>query len=431
MVTGSCCWLQGKTNGLVVDMGMFQGLDSKELNANWPKIETNRIAGVFVTHAHLDHGGRLPLLIKMGYRGKFYMTAATRDLLELSLFDAVKIRKEDRRESLFGEKEVKQLFNRVEFLEIGEEKILGEFEVGFLRAGHILGAVSIRIRSRNESGKTVVFSGDVGSGESPLIKPPEPVGEAETVVMESTYGNRLHEKEDEKRILKDEIETVVRLNGVLLVPVFSIQRSQRVLHILDHIQREGGLAKGTKVYFDSPMAIEATKIFGKYRRYYSDELNKHVGSDDPFGFPGLVVTRRAKESRLIKKNKRAKIIIAGSGMMTGGRIMGHAKEYLPRPNTRLLLVGYQAIGTLGRQIADGAKRVSIDNETIEVNAGVRQIYSMSAHADQKQLLDWLGKIAGVKKVILTHGEDEAREVLAGLISGVEILKPKLGEEIVV
>jgi metallo-beta-lactamase family protein len=427
MVTGSCYWLQGDSGGLIVDMGMFQGLNSRELNAKWPEIDVSKIDGVLLTHAHLDHGGRLPLLVKMGYKGKVYMTAPTRDLLELSLRDTVKISREDNKDKLFGEEEVEQLLDQIEILESKEEKNLGEFRIKFFGAGHILGAVSVLVETKDGS---VVFSGDVGTGESPLILPSETPDKADVVVVESTYGDRLHEDEDEKKALEEEISKVSRDNGVLLLPVFSIQRSQRILHLLDHIQKEGGLPKNMKVYFDSPMAIEATEIFGKYKKYFSRELTSHAKTDDPFGFPGLVITRRAWEKKIIRKDKKAKIIVAGSGMMSGGRIMGHAKEYLPNLNTRLLIVGYQAAGTLGRQIVGGEKVVNIDNTEVEVNAKIRQIHSMSAHADQEQLLLWLSKIDEVKRVILSHGEDEARQVLGEKIKNrfeVPVTKPALGE----
>ena len=429
MVTGSCYFLQGVSGSLVVDMGMFQGLNSRELNTKWPEIDVSNLKGGLVTHAHLDHGGRLPLLVKMGYKGKVYMTAATRDLVELSLHDTVKISRESHGDKLFGEEEVMQLLSQVEILEIGETKVLDEFKVSFLRAGHILGAVSVLVEAQK---KRIVFSGDLGTGESPLIKPPEPPEKADVVVLESTYGDRLHENEDEEKILKEEIKQISESNGVLLLPVFSIQRSQRVLHLLDHIQKKGGLPGGMKVYFDSPMAIEATKIFGKYRQYYGGEMANHSKKDDPFEFPGLVVTRDAWEKKIIRKDKGAKIIVAGSGMMSGGRMMGHAKEYLSKKNTRLLIVGYQAVGTLGRKIVNGDKLVNIDGVDVDVKAGIRQIHSMSAHADQEQLLLWLSKIKGVEKVILTHGEDEPRQVLGEKVKtmfGVGVEKPLLNEDI--
>ena len=452
MVTGSCYLVKGNKGNLMIDFGMFQG-EYEELNAKWPEFEVTNLKVVVLTHAHLDHCGRLPMLVQMGYKGEIFMTKATKDLVEISLLDSARINEKEGEQGLYTTDDVLKLFKLFRVKDFGESFVVGEFEVEFKRAGHILGAASVIVR---EGDKQVVFSGDVGTGKSPLIKPwiaPEVGG---TVVMESTYGNRLHGKNEELRIIKEQVDYVYRTGGVLMVPVFSIQRAQRVLYRFHQLYGKEGLPGGMKVYFDSPMAIAVTRVFKKRL--------KSVGKD-PFSFPGLVVTEKGWESRKkIGKDGGSKVIIAGSGMMSGGRIVRHAVNYLGDEKNRLLIVGYQAEGTLGRELVDlkiGSTHVAriphlkrsptvtfpmrntnssdekpyvveIDGKEVKVKAGIERIKSMSAHADQKQLLEWLGKIRGVKKVILTHGEDEAREELAIKIKerlGLEVLEPSLGEEI--
>jgi len=432
MVTGSASLLSGPGGDLLVDLGMFQGGDrEEELNWVMPEIDGKRLAGVVVTHAHLDHCGRLPMLLDLGYEGKFYMTKATRDLMEIVLLDAVKVGESNGR-ALYGIGEVEQVMARIRTVRFDEEIRIGGMKVKLVKAGHILGAASVVVRDEVK-GKKVVFSGDLGTGESPLIDEWVAPEMAETVVMESTYGGRYHEEVDEEEALEREMRKVSKRKGTLLVPTFSIQRTQRVLYRLSELSRQKRIPRGMKIYLDSPMAIRATRAFRRNAELYSGDLKKSLGGRDPFSFPELEITEKGWESRKIGKDNRAKMIIAGSGMMTGGRILGHAKRYLNDGRTIVLFVGYQAEGSLGRKILEGAKKVVIDGKEVGVKAEVSEISSMSAHADQGQLLDWLTRIKGVKKVVLNHGENEAREMLAKeieeKIKGVEVVIPELGEVI--
>lgn len=448
MVTGSCYVVSGNNNQLMVDFGMFQGKYGEEMNNKLPEVNVsgstseqtlNRfssdekpLVGVVLTHAHLDHCGRLPMLMQMGFRGEIFMTKATKDLVEISLLDSARINEKEEGQGLYTTEDVLKVFKRFRVRGFSEKFFVGEFEVSFSRVGHILGAASVVVKQKGNE-KRVVFSGDVGTDKPPLIRPWVTPRVADVVVMESTYGNRLHSKNEELRIIKEQVDYVYRTGGTLLVPVFSIQRSQRVLYRFHQLYGKEGLPGGMKVYFDSPMAIEVTRVFKKRADEFSDELMTASLNKDPFSFPGLVITEKAWESRKkIGKDKEAKVIVAGSGMMGGGRIMRHAVSYLGDDKNRLLIVGYQAEGTLGRELVEGAEVVEIDEKEVEVKLKIERIKSMSAHADQRQLLLWLSRIKGVKKVILTHGEDEPREELARKIKerfSVDVLEPVLGEEI--
>lgn len=409
IVTGSSFLVDEK---LLVDLGMYQG--TKEVSAlNWEPLgfDAKKLEVVVVTHAHLDHCGRLPLLIKEGFGGKVYMTEATRDLVEIVLLDAVKVANEDEgRVPLYDEEEVENLLRMVEVVEYREKKDWGG-GLGFrlLDAGHILGSASVEVFNGTEI--KLVLSGDLGNSPQDLIRPTEYVRQAEVVVMESTYGERFHGDEDIEEVLIGEIKQIERSGGVLMIPAFSLERTQELLHCFDHMKKMGSVSDKVRVFLDSPMAIKATEVFRKHDDLYNNELKKHAKVDDPFDFPGLAVVLEASESRKIKEIGGAKVIIAGSGMMAGGRIVNHALEYLGNEKTRLLFVGYQAPGTLGRMILDGKKSVSIYGKVVDVRASIGEITSMSAHADKGQLLTWLGEIDGVKRVFLVHGEELARRKL--------------------
>lgn len=412
MVTGSSYLLTGE-NGeqILVDLGMFQEKDElSKLNYDPLSFDVTKIAGVLVTHAHLDHSGRLPLLVKAGYKGKIYMTKATHMLTALVLADAAKVATEDLdKEPLYTLEDVDKVLLLIEEVAYDEDFLIGSMSVVFRDAGHILGSGSIEVTDGTK--RKIVFSGDLGNTPEDMIQPTEQVKKAEYVVVESTYGDRLHREEDPSAVLQEEINEVEKSGGVLLIPSFSIERAQELLHRINHLKNTKKINEGTKVFLDSPMAIRATEIFRRSPELYNRELSKEMKVDDPFNFPGLTLTESSQESKQILSIPAPKVIISGSGMMHGGRILHHAINYLADTKTRLLLVGYQAPGTLGRRLLDGEKKVLIYNQEVIVKANIREIEAMSCHADQGKLLKWLGRIKDVKRVFLTHGEDGARIAL--------------------
>lgn len=436
IVTGSCNLLTSdKGAKLLIDLGMFQGGDEIEsLNYAPLGFDPSGLSGAVLTHAHLDHSGRLPLLTKNGYTGKIYMTEATRMLTALVLMDSAKIADENsrknNREPLYTTEDVEFFLSKIETREYGQKFRIADFDIVFRDAGHILGSSAIQIS--DQSGKSIVFSGDLGNTPEDMIRPTENIKEANFVVMESTYGSRFHKLEDPDAVLLEEISRIEKNKGVLLIPSFSIERAQEILHRINHLKNENKISAGTQVFLDSPMSIKATEIFRKFPELYNAELSEEVKKDDPFDFPGLTVCQTAEESKEILLTKPPKVIISGSGMMHGGRVLHHAINYLPLPETTLLLVGYQAPGTLGHFLAEGLTRVRIFDKEVQVKARVRMIEAMSCHADQKKLLNWLGYIKGVEKVFLNHGEDDSRKSLAKEITKQNLVKqiilPQLGDK---
>lgn len=408
IVTGSNFLLTGnKGDKILIDFGMFQG-DAATTAHNFEKLpfKPSDISAVLLTHAHLDHCGRLPLLVYAGFKNKIYMTSPTRALSDLVLLDSARIAKENiHKPALYTEEEVYKVLEMVEIIDYEQEFHVGDFKISFFDAGHILGAASILLVEKS-TGKKIVFSGDIGNFPQDLVRPTKFIKQADYVVMETTYGDRVHSQEDASEIIAEEIRAVEKNGGTLLIPAFSLERTQELLHRIHHLKKEAKVLEETPVFFDSPMGITATEIFKDFKEYYNDELKKHT--DNPFAFGGLVITSDTRDSKDIKKAWGAKVIIAGSGMMTGGRILGHARLYLPELTTRLLFVGYQAEQTLGRKILEKPKRVTIGDESITLRAKVRDTQALSSHADQPKLLEWLGNVQGVQKVILVHGEEDQR-----------------------
>lgn len=412
VVTGSSYLLNGQSTSLLVDFGMFQeDKKTEEQNRKSLPFDTSSLSGVLVTHAHLDHCGRLPLLAQNGYQGYIFMTEATRDIVEISLRDSAKIaeRKEDEEdiEALYTMEDVEKTLEMIKPIAYDQSFPCGEFHVTFRDAGHILGSASIEVEDSN--GKILVFSGDLGNTPEDIVSPTETISRANFVVMESTYGDRKHTLADVYSVLQHEINEVEQTNGVLIIPAFSIERTQEIIHRIGHLLKEKKISAKTLIYVDSPMAIAVTEVFKKYPNLYNREMAE---DSDPFDFESLIPTPSSKESKEILHAKNPKIIIAGSGMMNGGRVQFHLKNYIAQHNTRLLIVGYQAEGTLGRKIENGEKRIVLFDEEIPLNATVTKIESMSSHADQPKLLAWLKHISGVEKVYLTHGEEESRQALA-------------------
>lgn len=423
MVTGSSyLFSDDRGTSILVDMGMFQGTTQETQWNHTPlAFDPSTLTAVILTHAHLDHCGKLPILAKRGFLGRIYMTHATRQLLEITLYDAVKVAKMESKRTqlppLYDEIHVAGILSLAVTVEYHESFDIGRYTGQLLDAGHILGSASVALTDKSgvDAVRTIVFSGDLGNTPQDLIQPTEYIPEADAVVMESTYGDRAHPDDSPEKILSEEIARIENSGGALLIPAFSIERMQVLLHMIGHLKDDGLVKRRLAVFLDSPMGGKITDVYRKFPQLYSEELAQHVQRGDPFDFPGLSVTETHRESLKIRKHKGPKVIIAGSGMMSGGRIVDHARNFLPQKNTRLLFVGYQGEETLGRQIEDGARRVTIYGKPIDITASVRTLYGLSAHADQPRLLHWLQHIQGVKTVFLTHGDDGPRSVLADTI----------------
>lgn len=428
MVTGSCFLLTSNAgSSILIDCGMFQGSSAiEDLNFEPLKMVPSELSGVLLTHAHLDHCARLPLLIRNGYNGNIWMTPPTADITEITLYDTAKVGRGDVH-PLFTNDDVERTLPHFKTVEYDKTFNIGEFNITFRDAGHILGSASIEIVDTATKGdiKKITFSGDLGNSPEPLIKPTEQISSSDVVVMESTYGDRFHPNEKPEEKIASEIQEIEKTGGILLIPAFSVERSQDLLHIISHLKKDGKIKNDTHIVFDGPMGEKVTAVFEKYHDYYNKELSADASEGNPFDFPGLTIGETDTEG--------SKVIIAGSGMMAGGKIVKYAAESLDKPSTRLLIVGYQAEGTLGRRLLDGEKEVRINGMQVYVRATISDTHAMSSHADQAGLLKWLKSINGVKKVFITHGEDSARTILAGKIESVagikDAISPKLNEEI--
>lgn len=436
-VTGSSYVLtSGSGQSILIDLGMFQGTpDIEKLNYENFDANPQQFLGMVLTHAHLDHCGRLPILFPKGFDGNVFMTAPTKDLTEIALMDAAKIAKADDKQILYDDDLAQQAITHFKTINYHEPFTIGDFTIKMWDAGHIIGSTSLEIEDHNPNSeiRRIVFSGDLGNTPEPLQRPTEFLSSADAVVMESTYGDRLHPQLNAADAVQSEINTIEKTGGTLLIPAFSLERTQELLHMIKHLKLEGKVAPQTQVYMDGPMAQKATMVYLAYPEVLNAHIQTELGADNPFEFPGLVVVRGAEESRGIREIPGPKVIIAGSGMMVGGRIVGHAAYYLPIASTRLLIVGYQGEGTLGRALKEGAKSVKINGENVTVQASVSDTQALSSHADQGQLMDWLKHIQNTKKVFLTHGENVPRASLAEKIGqelGIsDISLPKLNEEI--
>jgi metallo-beta-lactamase family protein len=434
MVTGSSYFLTGEETGLMIDYGMFQGkIEETGLNSVKPPIDFDKLTAVVLTHAHLDHCGRLPLLIRYGFRGPIFMTEATKALTELVLYDSAKIAKEEESKVvLYTDDDVEKLLKQVQTVEYDKAFMVGEFEVTFLDAGHILGSATVLVRD-TKNGKLISFSGDLGNTPEPLLDPTHWVTKADVAVMESTYGDEIHEPRDEVEELAAIVAQAEKERGTVIIPSFSLQRSQEILYIFDQLKKMGKMKVETPVFLDSPMAIKATEIFRDFPNLYNRKLETQAKTDDPFDFPSLVLCDTIEKSRQIKNLIGTKIIVAGSGMMNGGRVIHHVVSFLGDPKTQLIFVGFQAEGTLGRKIKDGLEKVNIWGNEVTIKAQIKEIKTMSSHADQVQLLNWISKMEGLTHVILTHGEELPRLVLAEKVRqdfpGVSVDMPMLYDEI--
>lgn len=437
-VTGSSYVLtSGSGRSILIDLGMFQGPPEIERMNYLPyDYDCSQLDGVVLTHAHLDHCGRLPILLKKGFKGKIWMTHPTRDLTELSLLDSAQIAIKDEKPILYDKTLAYQTIDRFKTVEYHKPFQVGDFIVTMYDAGHIVGSASLVIEDMqpNSDIRTIVFSGDLGNTPEDLVMPTEFIEEADAVVMESTYGDKLHPEEDAMAMLQKEINIVEETRSTLLIPAFALERTQEILHMIMHLKAAGRVQTSTPIFLDSPMAEKATRIYMNYPEVFNIHIHEDMEREgSPFNFPGLEVTVSRSERESIHYRQGGKVIIAGSGMMSGGRIVGHAARYLTHPENRLLIVGYQGEGTLGRELMEGNKEVIIDEKMVPVRATINITHAMSSHADQGQLMDWLKHIKGVKKVFLTHGDNDPRKALAEKITqdlGIkDIVMPTMNEEV--
>lgn len=418
---------------VLVDCGLHQGRRLAE-RANYEPFDfdPSSIAVVVLTHAHLDHVGRLPKLVKEGFSGPIVATAATADLTHLVLTDAQKVLQEEAQaaghEPLYELADVNAVVTRFQKVNYAELVAIHGVTVRLHDAGHILGSAIVEL---TDGPNTLVFSGDLGNAGTPILRETQVPTRADIVVMESTYGGRVHESIGQRdEMLRQAIIDTAKRHGVLMIPAFAIERTQELLYEIDQLEQKQAIPK-LPIFLDSPLAINATAIFERYSTLWNrpSQLMKASG-DDFFHFPGLQRTLTVAQSKRINEVRPPKVIIAGAGMMVGGRILHHLKRYLPDTNSTVIVVGYQAKGTLGREILDGAKRVKIHDQWVSVKASVVPIGAYSAHADRPQLVGWLRKIKGVQKVALVHGEPEEMAVLGQGIKekiGLVAKIPKLGD----
>lgn len=415
-MTGSNYMLESGDTKILIDCGLQQGGHFAERHNFDPfPYRPEEIKAVFITHAHVDHTGKLPKLMKDGFRGTIYSTPPTHDFSELLLLDSEHILAKDaehfKMPPLYTTTDIKNTMALWKTMHYHEPFLVGPFTVEFFDAGHILGSACIRISAE---GKSVVFSGDLGNYPAPIIHVTDPLPASDFVLIESTYGDRVHENEDTRmEALEDAIEDTVKSGGTLMIPAFAMERTQELLFHLHTLFEEGRIPR-VPVYIDSPLAIKVTTVYKKYENYFNDTSYKMVRSgDDILNFKGLHLTLTTEQSKEINHVPSPKIIIAGSGMSNGGRILHHEARYLPDPRSMILFVGYQAGGSLGRQILEGAKVVKIFGEEVPVHCKSRVLSGYSAHADQPRLMEWvLPRRTTLKKVFVVQGEGESSKVLA-------------------
>ncbi len=448
VVTGSCYHLITDSLQILVDCGMYQGKNADEVNRQPFQFDPGQIDVLLLTHAHLDHSGLLPKLVADGFKGDIVATAGTAELVEIMLLDSAHIQERDAEwmtkksfragkdqiyQPLYTEEDAKGVMpfvKKVNYMETLQLKSGVRYR--FIDAGHILGSGSLEIWLNNgDEEKKIVFSGDIGKNDNPIINDPQHIDNANYVVVESTYGNRLHRGIEESiEEMVQAIKNTFKKGGNVLIPAFSVGRTQDILYILNRLVKQDRLPK-LNVYVDSPLADKATKIYMAHPEYFDAEALTAFKFRSNEGM-NLHFTTSIEESQKINRIKSGAIIIAGSGMCDGGRIRHHFKHNIWRPECSIIFTGFQVKGTLGRHIIDGAKSARILGEEMVIRAKTYTIGGFSAHADQKELLEWLGTITNRPKTFVTHGEESVSLEFEKVIQeklGFETYVPHKGEEL--
>lgn len=444
-VTGSRHLLTAGGSSVLVDCGLFQGL--KELRLmNWekPSFDIDAIDHLLLTHAHIDHAGYLPRLVKLGYGGVVHCTPATRDLAGILLLDSAKIQEEDARYAnrkkfskhhpalpLYDTDDAQAAFERLRPVAYDTWlRLDAHLEARLFNAGHILGSAHVEVRARSGSDRlTVVFSGDVGRYDMPLHPDPTPPPACDFLVIESTYGDRDHDPMPFIEQLKKPLRQTIERGGTVLIPSFAVARAQLVTLLLREAMDNGDIPT-VPIHVDSPMAVNTTQLYGKYLN--DENLDAEiVGEGKDRLFPEEVhFHRTVGESRALNEQTGPRIVISSSGMLTGGRVLHHLKRLLPDANNLIVLVGFQAAGTRGRALLEGARQLKMHGEMVPVEAQFMSVHGLSAHADRRGLIRWLKSGEGLPKtVFVVHGEPEASQALAALIEkelSIRAVVPRLG-----
>ncbi|MFA5827694.1 MAG: MBL fold metallo-hydrolase [Candidatus Paceibacterota bacterium] len=437
-VTGANFLLEGNGKKFLIDCGLIQGEKFVD-DLNWEKFSYDAVTIdiLFITHSHIDHIGRIPKLINEGFCGKIISTVPTKEITEIMFADMAHLLSRDVEHNLaeiYSAENIKKASSLWETLEYGQKLNIDHgFQFSFKDAGHILGSGMLEIIYNN---RKIVFTGDLGNSPSPLLPNTEVIKNADYMIMESCYGDRNHEKREER---KKKLEEVIKNNynrkGTLIIPTFSLERTQELLYEINSLV-ENNIIPRMPIFLDSPLSIKLTDVYLKYDKYFNETAKKIIATGDKlFDFPGLKETLETDESKAILEVPPPKIIIAGSGMSNGGRILHHEKNYLPDENNTILLTGYQAVGTLGRLIEDGAKKIHIMGEEITVRANIAKIIGYSTHKDSDHLVGFVEKTANtLKKVFVTMGEPKSSMFLAQKLNdsfGVNAYTPMAGESVTI
>lgn len=446
-VTGSCHMVECGGRRILVDCGFRQGAgELEEENAEPFGFDPSAVDFLLLTHAHLDHCGRLPLLVKQGFRGEVIATAATRELTRLMILDAAHLQEEEaqRQSHIVGYRErtsvpraplysvQEALMSLERFGRNAEYGVPLELAPGldatFLDAGHILGSASILLEHTREGGhQRVLFSGDLGNAGRPLLRPPMPPPSADGVILEATYGDRMHRPyRDSVEELFTALSNTLGRGGNVLVPTFALERAQELLYAIRQGIEANRLPPTIQVFLDSPLAIAATEVFSQYPECYEPDVARLFSQGrDPFSFPGLHIARDVADSIAIGRITGGAVILAGSGMCTGGRIRHHLRHNLWRREASIIFVGYAARGTTARRIIDGAATVRVFGEEVPVRASIHTINGFSAHADQRDLVAWHDRIRGKSTTFLVHGEELVMRQLAPHLRDTRVEMPTL------
>jgi metallo-beta-lactamase family protein len=427
-VTGSRHLLEANGTKVLVDCGLYQ--ERQFRNRNWDPfpVAPKNIDAVLLTHAHLDHCGLLPKLVKEGFRGKILCTAATAEIAKIILLDSAKIQEEDAEHKrkrherqgrkgpypevpLYTTEDAEACFPLFEHVEYRESVNLDDgMETTFYDAGHVLGSSIIRAKVRqNGQERIILFSGDIGRPDRPIVCDPTVFDYADYILIESTYGDRVHEEiRDVEKTMGEVIIETIKVGGNIIVPSFALERSQEVLYYINELRLKHKIPE-FKIFLDSPMASKITKVFKHHPELFDKQMTEYVKRHkSPFDLPGLQMAGTADESKAINRIKGTIMVIAGSGMCTGGRVKHHLVNNISRRNNTIMFVGYQAVGTLGRSIVDGIKKVRILGEKRNINAKIVRIHGFSAHADRNELLDWLKEMESPPRgVFVIHGETKS------------------------